>query len=41
VVTVAAPPTQPAAAARAFGFVEGFGQQVIDALQLRAVASKN
>jgi mono/diheme cytochrome c family protein len=40
-VTAADAPTQPAAAARAFGFVEGFGQQVIVALQLRAVASKN
>jgi hypothetical protein len=34
-------PTQQGSAAQGFGWVEGFGQQVIQTLQLRAVASKD
>jgi mono/diheme cytochrome c family protein len=39
-VAAAAPPARPEWAAQAFGFVQEFGQQVIETLQLRAVASK-
>ena len=36
-----ADPTQQGIPAQGFGWVEGFGQQVIQTLQLRAVASRN
>jgi len=35
-ITAAAPLARPEQAAQAFGFVQGFGQQVIETLQLRA-----
>jgi mono/diheme cytochrome c family protein len=38
---VSAEPVQHDSAARGFGWVQGFGQQVIQTLQLRAVASKS
>jgi hypothetical protein len=37
---VSAEPAEPDASVQGFGWVEGFGQQVIQTLQLRAVASK-
>jgi hypothetical protein len=37
---VSAEPTQQDFAVQGFGWVEGFGQQVIETLQLHAVASK-
>jgi cytochrome c553 len=36
-----AEPAEPASSVQGFGWVEGFGHQVIQTLQLRAVASKN
>jgi hypothetical protein len=36
-----AEPTQKDSAVQGFDWVEGFGQQVIESLQLRAVSSKD
>jgi hypothetical protein len=36
-----AEPAGPDSAVQGFGWVEGFGQQIIETLQLRAVASKD